>query len=270
MTVVTISRGSYSMGKEVAERLALRLGFECLSRDVLLEASEKFNIPEIKLVKAFIDTPSILNSVTHGQQNYIAYIQCALTRHVCKDDIVYHGLAGHVLLKNVPHVLKVCITADFKHRVETLMEREHVSEREAKSWINKVDKERRKWTKTLYGVDPWEPGLYDLLINIGKFEVDDAVDLIFQSARIPTFQTTDESRHKMMDLALACEVRAKLVSDFPDVKVTSTYGNVLLYTHSGDHHLKKLHRRAKKLRTEMDSINDIEVHAGVSTPEHAV
>jgi hypothetical protein len=46
MSIVTISRGSYSRGKEVAEKVAQKLGYECISRDILLETSEQFNIPE--------------------------------------------------------------------------------------------------------------------------------------------------------------------------------------------------------------------------------
>ena len=50
MSIVTISRGSYSRGKEVAEKLARALNYECISREIILEASEHFNIPELKLV----------------------------------------------------------------------------------------------------------------------------------------------------------------------------------------------------------------------------
>jgi hypothetical protein len=49
MPIITISRGSHSRGKCVAEKLAQRLQYGCVSREVLLEASEEFNIPEISL-----------------------------------------------------------------------------------------------------------------------------------------------------------------------------------------------------------------------------
>jgi cytidylate kinase len=261
MTIITISRGSYSMGKEVAERLAKRLGFECLSRDVLLEASDKFNIPEIKLVNAIIDTPSFLSRLAHGQLSYISYIQSALTRHVCKDNVVYHGLAGHVFLRNVPHVLKVCIIADLERRAAVLMERENMNEREAKSWITKVDKERRKWTRQLYGIDPRDPSLYDIVIKIGKFDIDDAVEAIFQSARLPHFQATKESQRGMEDLAL--------VGQYPGIKVSSMNGNVLLYADPGKHE-RKLKNAAEKLRSKVKGISNIEIHAGVSPPKEAV
>jgi hypothetical protein len=38
MSIITISRGSYSRGKEVAEKVAAALGYECISREILLAA----------------------------------------------------------------------------------------------------------------------------------------------------------------------------------------------------------------------------------------
>ncbi|MBW2622086.1 MAG: cytidylate kinase-like family protein, partial [Deltaproteobacteria bacterium] len=103
MSVITISRGSYSKGKEVAEKTAERLGYDLISRDIILEASKEFNIPEIKLVRALHDAPSILDRYRHGRQKYIAFIRAALLKHFSQDNIVYHGLAGHFFVKGIPH-----------------------------------------------------------------------------------------------------------------------------------------------------------------------
>ncbi len=95
MPVVTISRGTYSKGKEIAEKLAEKLGYECISRDIIIEASKEFNIPEVKLIRALHDAPSVLDRFTYGKERYIAYIRYALLDYVRKDNVVYHGLAGH-------------------------------------------------------------------------------------------------------------------------------------------------------------------------------
>ena len=148
MAIVTISRGSYSKGKEVAEGVAAKLGFACVSRDVLLEASDRFNIPEVKLVRAIHDAPSVLDRFRHGKVSYISYIQSALLERVKEGNIVYHGLAGHILLRGIPNVLKVRILAALETRIAAEMERERISDREeARSLIQLEDEERRKWTK---------------------------------------------------------------------------------------------------------------------------
>ena len=270
MALITISRGSHSMGKAVAEGVAKRLGYECLNRDVLLEASDQYNIPEIRLEKAITDTPSILERFTHGRHAYVAYIRSALTQHMSKDNVVYHGLAGHVLLKNVSHLLKVRIIADIDVRVATVMESEKLGKHEAAAWINKLDKERRKWTKSMYGVDPWDPSMYDLLINIPRYKVDDAVELICVSANMGQFQTTTESQQQMADLTLACRVKAILVEKYHDICVASSYGNAIVYSVAGDRHAAKLRAAAEQLCGDFDGLNNIEVHPGVSPPASAV
>jgi len=270
MAIITISRGSYSKGKEVAEKVAERLGYECISRDIILEASDRFHIPEIKLIRAIHDAPSILDRLKHGKQVFIAYIRSALTSHVAKDNVVYHGLAGHLLLKGVPHVLKVRIIADMNDRIHAEMEREGISEEEAHTLLQKDDEERRKWTRSLYGVDPWDSSLYDLVIRISKLTVSDAVDFICQAATKDQFKTTESYRRKMEDLALACQVKAALVDPFFDVGVTSEYGNVLVYTKTGDRQVGKLKAKARAIERELEGVNNLEVHAGVQFPKNAI
>jgi cytidylate kinase len=205
MSIVTISRGSYSRGKEVAEKLAKTLGYECISREILLEASEKFNIPEIKLVRAVHDAPSVFERFTHGKERYVAYLKAALLKHVQKDKVVYHGLAGHFFLQEIPHVLKVRISADLEDRIAEEMRRENISADEARATIKKDDEARRRWGLYLFGADTWDPSLYDLVIHIKTkaLSVDDAVNIILCAVEMPYFQTTPESQKVMDNLVLA-------------------------------------------------------------------
>lgn len=270
MAVITISRGSYSKGKEVAERVADRLGYRCISREVILEASGIYHIPEIRMVQAIHDAPSIFDRLRGGKLAYIAYYKSTLARLVREDNIVYHGLAGHLLLKGLPHVLKVRIIADLADRVLSVMKKEGIHEQDAQSMILKDDEERRKWTQSLYGADPWDSSLYDLVIHIDRFTVSDAVDFVCDAAGRDQFRTTPESKQKMDDLALAGQVKAELVSLSPEVAVTSEYGNVLVFTKPGDRAARKIRDKIKVLSREIQGINNIEVHSGVSIPPDAV
>ena len=110
--------------------MALKLGYDCISRDILLEASDEFNIPEIKLIRALHDPASVLERFTHGKDRYMSYLYDALLQHVRKDNIVYHGLAGQCFLPDIPHVLKVRVIADMKDRVNEEMRRENISAEE--------------------------------------------------------------------------------------------------------------------------------------------
>jgi len=264
MAVITISRGSYSKGKEVAEGIAARLGYDCISRDILLEASDRFDIPEIKLLQAIHDAPSILDRFTHGNVAYITYIQSALLEHVKKGDVVYHGLAGHILLKGIEKVLKVRILADPRLRIAVVREREQVGEKEASRMISRIDEERRKWTRRLYGVDPWDPSLYDLVVRIDKIEVEGAIHLICEAASQEAFRLKEQDLQKLADLALSCKVKSALLDLDYTVSVTSQYGNVVVFTRGDDRKARKIEKKVVSLASEIEGIHNLEVHAGES------
>lgn len=228
MAIITISRGSYSKGKAVAEGVAQKLGYECISRDIILEASEEFHVPEIKLIRAIHDAPGILERLSHEKDKYIAYVQTALTKHFRKDNIVYHGLAGHYFVKNISHVLKVRVIADIEERVKLEMEREGINRAEALKLLKKDDEERRKWSQYLYGTDTSDPSLYDLVIHIHTVTVGDAVDIICHTAALKHFQATPESKKAMEDLVLTAEIKATLIDLNHGIKISAKDGIVFV------------------------------------------
>lgn len=228
MSIVTISRGSYSRGKEVAEALAQALGYDCISREIVLEASEQFNLSEVRLIRAIHDAPSILDRFTYGKERYIAFFRAAFLKKVQKDNVVYHGLAGHFFLQGVPHALKVRIIAKLDDRVREEMKRVGISAEEARRILVKDDEERRKWSLHLYGIDTWDPRLYDLVVHIENMTVEDAVALILQALQRPCFKTTQNSRRLLDDLTQAAQLEALLVNDFPKAVVIAKNGEVFV------------------------------------------
>lgn len=250
MPIITISRGSYSHGREVAEKLCAKLGYECVSREVILKASEHFNTPEIKLIRAIHDAPSILDRFTYGKERYVAYFAEALLHYLRKDNVVYHGLAGHFFVSGVSHVLKVRIIADLEDRVAEEMRRTaRTSAEEAKKTLLKDDEERRRWSRHLYGVDTHDPCLYDLVIHIGNMTTNDAVEVISQAAMLPCFQATPESRAAMETLFLAAQVQVALVKEIPSAKVVVENGEIVVMT-------KGYWAQGKKLIAMVDEVID--------------
>lgn len=226
MAIVTISRGSYSKGKEIAEGVAARMGYDCISRDLLLEASEHFNIPEMKLIRALHDAPSVLERFSYGKERYMAFIQCAFLEHAQKNNLVYHGLAGQFLIRGVSHLLKVRVLADLEDRVQLEMERENISKAKALKILKKDDDERRKWALTLWGKDCSDSSLYDLVIHIHRIQVADAIDVICNTVALPHFKTTPESQKTVDELLLAARVKVKLIEKIPACRVSSKDGVV--------------------------------------------
>lgn len=210
MSIITISRCFYSHGKDIAEAVAKTLGYMSISGEEFLCASQKFNLPGIKLAR---ELPIILEQTISNKNNYAHNVRSALFRNLTKDNIVYHGFCGHVFLKNIDHVLKVQITSDIEDRAQLVMGREGCTRNEALFFIKMLDDACKKWCQKLYKIDPSKLGQYDISLNISKFPRDRAMNIICKVAQLNRFQTTPESKKAMSDLFNNMEIQPSEFSD---------------------------------------------------------
>ena len=210
MSIITISRGTMSGGKQLAETLAEQLGYRCVSREIIIKAADDYGVPEGKLFATIQKSPSIFQKLTFERDRYLAYIQASLCEYAREDNLVYHGNAGHFLLEGVAHVLRIRLVADMPYRIRAAMKQFNYSEKEAAKYIERVDKGRVKWTNFLYGRDWTSSELYDLVFNIERTGLDFVCEMVRHAVGQPQFQVTPQSAKAMNDLLLASRVRATL------------------------------------------------------------
>jgi cytidylate kinase len=260
MAIITISRGSFSKGKEVAEKVAKKLRYTSVSREVIIRASEEFNIPEIKLARAIHDAPSFLERFTFGRERYLAHIESTILDYCQRDKVVYHGLAGHFFVKDVAHVLKVRIIADLDDRIAVDMARRKISRQQALEQLEADDYERRQWSLKIFGVDNADPKLYDLVLSIHRLTVNDAVNIICHTVQLPRFKTTAASRKTMNNLALAARVKAAIVSQYPTSTVTAHGGRVLVHLKASGVLEPAIKDEIKSLAKKIPGVKGIRIH----------
>jgi cytidylate kinase len=213
MAIVTISRGSASGGLLLAEGLAKKLEYQLVSREEVTQGAAKYGVSEAMMDKALLDPPTFSEEFKQERRRYLIFIQEALCGWAQKDNVIYHGNAGHLLLRGISHVLRICLIAPLDFRVRTLVERMHMTPEQATAYISKVDAQRRAWTLLLYGVDWLNPNLYNLTINLENMNIDSAVEIAAVAARCPEFASTSQSRKAINNLYLATRVKAALASD---------------------------------------------------------
>ncbi len=210
MSIITISRGSFSGGKMLAECLAQSLGYRCVDRDVIVERAAAHGVSQEELRDALQKPPTFLERLQHKKYLYLVLIQSALTEEVRTGQAVYHGNAGHLLLKGGPHILRVRIIAPLEFRLKMAQERLKLSRAEASDHIAKMDQDRRKWTQYLYGVDWGDPANYDIVVNLEFVDISEACKTVSVLARQRCFEFTPCCQAAMNDLALASRVRTEL------------------------------------------------------------
>ena len=213
MSIITISRGTFSGGTELATCLHGQLGYSLVSREIVAEAAKTYGVSEERLLDALERRPGLLSRFMHDRRRYLAFVRVALCERAIHDNMVYHGHAGHFLLAGVRHVIRVRLIAPMAVRMAKLREREGLAGQDAVAYIERVDRERAKWTEFLYGARWQDPALYDLTINLEHVDIEGACQAVVGLASRPVFQADESSRQAMADLLLASRVAATLAAD---------------------------------------------------------
>jgi cytidylate kinase len=230
MAIITISRGTFSGGEALATCLGERLGYRVLSREVLAEAAVQYGVSEADLAEAMAKGPGLWDRFLHWRRQYLAFVQASLCDQAAGDRVVYHGHAGHLLLRGVRHVLRVRLIAPLDYRVAQVGKRKGLNREEAAAYVTRVDRERERWTRFLYGVEWHDPSLYDLVLNLEHLDTEAACSAVAATIAHPQFQPDDQSLRAFADLHLASRVRAALAADadtaMADVEVRAADGVV--------------------------------------------
>lgn len=211
MSVITISRGTFSGGKWLAECVAGHLGYRCVDRDVIVERVAAQGASQEEVREALDKPPTFLDRFRHRRYVYLALVQAALAEEVRDGGVVYHGHCGHLLLKGGSPLLRVRVIAPLEARISMAQERLKLDRREAVEFIKKADADRKKWTQYLYGVDWCDPSLYDLVINLEFIDIERACNILASTVQHQRcFHFDAACRAAMDDLVRASRVKAQL------------------------------------------------------------
>lgn len=211
MPIITISRGAFSGGQALAERVAAILGYRCVSREVLLEASQRYGIPEAKFTEVLETAPHWWERWRESLRLYRIVLQAAMCEVAQGGNLVYHGHAGQELFPGIGHVLKVHLTAPMAYRIEQVRAREGLSETAALQYIEQVDKARSRRLQAIFGADWRDPSRYDLVLNIAQMTLETASHLVIEAARREDYQPTAASEQAFQDLTITARVQAALI-----------------------------------------------------------
>jgi cytidylate kinase len=209
VAIITISRGTLSGGRAVAECLAETLGYPCVGREILQQAAQALGASEETVRRKLETPPGRLALLTQERQRYLLAVQAALAEHVARGDLVYHGLAGQFLLRGLPGVLRVRLIAPPEMRIRALVAAHHAtSQKAAARFIRNVDRDRKRWVRLMYGADVTSPSLYDLTINLRAIALETVCDVVAQLVRQPHYEITHAARGMLE--SFAAESRERL------------------------------------------------------------
>ncbi|MGC8761627.1 MAG: AAA family ATPase [Bryobacteraceae bacterium] len=267
MSVIAISRGSLSAARKLAEGLGSKLGSTVITREEVLEAAERYGISETGLEMRHIvaqHPPGFWEKYADARRHYLACFKAALFDFVLQGPVIYHGNLAHFLLDEVPFVLRVRVNAPMEDRVATMMAELGISRYDAIHRIEAIDRDRKQWTQFLYDVDVRNAAQFDVVLNLSRITVGEAVQMVVDALKNERFRPSDESFKLVRDLRLATIAQIRLMNN-PDTygldfKVTadSSIGKVTVAgnLHGGD--AKLIEKEIRSALSDIEAVRQIE------------
>ncbi|MCC7354132.1 MAG: cytidylate kinase-like family protein [Anaerolineae bacterium] len=183
MPVVTISRQLGCNGNAVAAAVAEKLKAPLLGRDLINQAARRAGVPELAL--AALDDLGLLE-VRPSREARRAYREALakLAQEIANTgNAVIVGRNAQVILKDRPDVLHVHIVAPEAMRLQRVMVAYRCSEEAARARIRAADDVRTRMFRAIHGTKRDDAACCDLVINMAKFTVEDAANIILQAAK---------------------------------------------------------------------------------------
>ena len=199
-TLITIGRQFGSNGRIIGQMVADRLGIPCYDKQLIKQAAKESGLWENLLDEMDEKrSNSFLYSVvmdpyafaySYDQQGYgMSLNQKAfmatyrtIEKLAAEGSGVFIGRCADYVLRNEIGVLNVFIYAPSEMRLQTVMERYSLSDKQARDQIQKEDKARAAYYNYYTSAKWGRMEHYDLSINSAAFGKNGAVDLIIQAA----------------------------------------------------------------------------------------
>lgn len=259
MPIIIFSSDVYQNGEQIAKMTAESLGYRYVDREILKSVAEKYHIAEVKLIQALDELPSFFSMSSKKWKQYLAYIQEAVMGELLDDNVVTHGMAAHLYVRGVSHVLKVRILMDHDERAKQMADQEKIAFEKAKKLIRHQGKHRKRWSLDAFQLDEADPSLYDIMVNISQIDSEEAVGMISAATGYRKFKPMTYSFKCMQDRELASRVRAALLGCFSDVKVQARDGTVVVELKALKREKQKKAKAIKELTNNISGVHHVQI-----------
>jgi cytidylate kinase len=187
---IAISRQAGSRGADIARAVGARLGWPVYDHELLSRIAAEKGLNE-RLLHSFDERcPHWLQDILDGfsteyrptEHTYLKQLVklVASLGEVGHCVIVGRG-AGHVLPAET--TLRVRVVAPRAMRVAKTEKWLGVQRAEAERWVDRTDAERTRFIVEHFNKNPDDALLYDVILNSGRYSLEECTDLIVQAAK---------------------------------------------------------------------------------------
>jgi len=176
VSIITISRQIGSLGDEVALSLSSKLGWECITRESLIERffneaspAEKYRLAE--------SAKYYLSEYKDGH-TYRDFLEAELMKLAEQQSAILLGFGSQLIFSDHTDAINVRITAPEEVRLSRIRHQYRMSVEEATNLLTTTDRHHKRFVSQVFLQDSYDPMLYHLTLNTAYLSVDECVAAI--------------------------------------------------------------------------------------------
>jgi cytidylate kinase len=179
-----------SGGRIIAGKVAESLGWRMIGREVVIEAARQTGFDEAKLERVFERRVSLEDRLTFQQRSgkYLGAINAVVIELAMEGNVVILGRGAGVILCDEPNIFRVHLVADLDTRIDRIAGqfglKGEKGREEARHRVLDSDYARSAYHTYLFDADWNDPLLYDLVVNTGDLDLDQAAGIVLEAFRI--------------------------------------------------------------------------------------
>lgn len=198
MAVITISRELGSEGDNIVEILCQALGHKRVDKAILTQIAEEAGVDVeavLDMERSITSSPKLVSSEMTSlyrkqptafkkksaldNQTYARVLQEAMKRFAKEGNVIIVGRGGQMILRDWPTALHIRLYASPEVRVQRLMQRENISEPEAKRRVTRSDEQKRQSIRQMHNNADWTNlKYYHLAIDTARIPLEVAAKII--------------------------------------------------------------------------------------------
>ena len=234
MPLVAMNREMGSLGEDVAQGLEQALGMKIRHHEIIDHLANRTRLRKSHVVSFLEGKQGLLERLTTDQVSLrILTADEILSVAASGEPVILRGWGATSLLKEVPHAVRVCVSASRRTRVKRMMERLDTGDNvQVERIVDQNDAAAHAVMRRHFHIDTRDINEYDMGFNPDRVTVNQCIDEIVKLVKSDEFAETDASRGQLQDIATAHHVRAAIrthgSTSHCKVRVTASDGRVVL------------------------------------------
>ena len=212
MPLIAMNREIGSLGKDVALGLEQALGMKIRHHEIIDQLANRARLRKSHVISFLEGKQGLIERLTTDQVSLRVFTADEIVS-IAEDGepVILRGWGATSLLKDVPHAVRICISASRRTRVKRMMERLDSTDQAAiERIVNQNDESAHAVMRRHFHIDTRDINEYDMGFNTDRVTVDQCVEEIVKLVKSKQFAETDESRRRLRDVAIAHHVRAAI------------------------------------------------------------